>query len=84
MAVAEQGIAGKKVALSTSSVSTSRSTIRKSSDEWVKLNIGGTVFLTTKTTLCKDKDSFLARLCRNDPDLPSLQVRSEELLLLQK
>ena len=47
---------------------------RKSADEWVKLNIGGTVFLTTKTTLCKEKDSFLARLCQKDPDLPSLQV----------
>ena len=45
-------------------------------DEWVKLNIGGTVFLTTKTTLCKEKGSFLARLCQNDPDLPSLKVRS--------
>ena len=47
--------------------------------EWVKLNIGGTVFLTTKATLCKEKHSFLARLCQDDPDLPSLQV-TEELL----
>ena len=45
-----------------------------SRDEWVKLNIGGQVFLTTKTTLCKEKGSFLARLCQGDPDLPSLKV----------
>jgi len=45
-----------------------------SREEWVKLNIGGTVFLTTKTTLCKEKGSFLARLCQDDPDLPSLKV----------
>ena len=45
-----------------------------SRDEWVKLNIGGKVFLTTKTTLCKEKNSFLARLCQEDPDLPSLKV----------
>lgn len=45
-----------------------------STDEWVKLNVGGTVFLTTKTTLCREKGSFLARLCQDDPDLPSLKV----------
>ena len=45
-----------------------------SRDEWVRLNIGGTIFLTTKTTLCKEKGSFLARLCQDDPDLPSLKV----------
>lgn len=44
-----------------------------SKDEWVKLNIGGMVFATTKTTLCKDKNSFLHRLCQDDPDLPSLK-----------
>ena len=45
-----------------------------SRDEWVKLNVGGVVFLTTKSTLCKEKGSFLARLCQDDPDLPSLKV----------
>ena len=49
-----------------------------SKDEWVKLNVGGTVFLTTKTTLCREKGSFLARLCQDDPDLPSLKVLSKQ------
>ena len=35
--------------------------------EWVKLNIGGQYFLTTKTTLCKDDKSFFYRLCQDDP-----------------
>ena len=47
-----------------------------SRDEWVRLNVGGTVFLTTKTTLCKEKSGFLARLCQDDPDLPSLKVEA--------
>jgi hypothetical protein len=42
--------------------------------EWVRVNIGGTIFLTTKNTLCKEKNSFLCRLCQDDPDLPSLKV----------
>ena len=45
-----------------------------SRDDWVRLNVGGTVFLTTKTTLCREKGGFLARLCQDDPDLPSLKV----------
>lgn len=52
-----------------------------SRDEWVKLNVGGTVFLTTKTTLSKEKQSFLYRLCQDDPDLPSLKA-SQDLMLL--
>merc|ERR1712209_50302 len=39
--------------------------------EWVRLNVGGTVFMTTKTTLCKDPKSFLYRLCQEEADLNS-------------
>jgi len=34
--------------------------------EWVRLNVGGTVFMTTKTTLSKDPKSFLCRICQSD------------------
>ena len=37
--------------------------------DWVKLNVGGTNFLTTRTTLCRDPKSFLCRLVQEDPEL---------------
>ncbi|XP_023228613.1 BTB/POZ domain-containing protein KCTD5-like [Centruroides vittatus] len=40
-------------------------------NQWVKLNVGGTYFLTTRTTLGRDPKSFLCRLCQEDPDLNS-------------
>lgn len=45
-----------------------------SSNQWVKLNVGGTCFLTTKTTLSRDPNSFLYRLCQEDSDLISDRV----------
>ncbi|KAG7459935.1 hypothetical protein MATL_G00215860 [Megalops atlanticus] len=39
--------------------------------KWVRLNVGGTYFLTTRQTLCREPKSFLYRLCQADPDLDS-------------
>jgi hypothetical protein len=36
-----------------------------SSSDWVRLNVGGQVFVTTRSTLCKEPGSFLARLVRS-------------------
>ena len=41
---------------------------------WIRLNVGGTVFATTVTTLAKDPDSFLHRICRTDDNLDSHKV----------
>lgn len=58
----------RKMAASTKS--------KRSGNNWVKLNVGGTCFLTTKQTLCRHPNSFLSRLCAEDPDLPSDKVSS--------
>lgn len=34
--------------------------------KWVRLNVGGTIFLTTKQTLCREQKSFLCRLCQGE------------------
>lgn len=46
-------------------------------NEWVKLNVGGTIFMTTRTTLCRDQKSFLYRLIQDEPDLNSDKVRND-------
>lgn len=43
----------------------------KPGSRWVRLNVGGTYFITTKQTLCRDPKSFLYRLCQEEPDLDS-------------
>lgn len=47
---------------------------RCSTNQWVRLNVGGTYFLTAKTTLTRDPNSFLCRLCQEDSDLISDRV----------
>lgn len=51
------------------------STTVRGNKQWVRLNVGGTYFLTTKTTLSRDTNSFLFRLCQEDSDLISDRVR---------
>ena len=50
-------------------------------DAWVKLNVGGTLFQTTRTTLSRDPKSFLYRLFQDDPDLNSDKVGALSLTL---
>lgn len=51
------------------------SLLKNGNKQWVKLNVGGTYFLTTKTTLARDPNSFLYRLIQEDSDLISDKVR---------
>ena len=47
--------------------------------EWVRFNVGGQHFLTTKATLARDKNSFLYRICQDDPDLETDLVSVEKI-----
>jgi len=50
------------------------SAVKSSRGDWIKLNVGGQTFVTTRTTLCRDPKSFLFRLCQADSDLESDKV----------
>lgn len=45
--------------------------------KWIRLNVGGTYFLTTRQTLCRDPKSFLYRLSQADPELDSDKVQAK-------
>ena len=47
---------------------------KRCKNQWVRLNVGGTYFLTAKTTLSRDPNSFLYRLCQEDSALISDRV----------
>ena len=51
--------------------------------EWVRLNVGGRVFLTSRATLAKDPQSFLARIASQDTELGSDKVGDSYLLRLR-
>uniref|UniRef100_A0A8B9HRZ8 Potassium channel tetramerization domain containing 5 n=1 Tax=Astyanax mexicanus TaxID=7994 RepID=A0A8B9HRZ8_ASTMX len=53
----------------------------ESSSKWVRLNVGGTYFLTTKQTLSREPKSFLYRLCQADPELDSDKDESGAYLI---
>lgn len=43
--------------------------------KWVRLNVGGTYFVSTRQTLCREPKSFLCRLCcQEGPELGSDKV----------
>jgi len=46
-----------------------RSNSLSSKPEWVRLNVGGKEFVSTKTTLCKNAQSFFYKLCQDDPSI---------------
>lgn len=47
---------------------------KRKNSNWVRLNVGGTIFMTTKTTLAGDPKSFLYRLCQEDAHLETDKV----------
>lgn len=59
---------------SSNSIPTQNSVDGARRSEWISLNVGGTTFMTTRTTLSKDPKSFLYRLIQDEPDLNTDRV----------
>lgn len=51
-----------------------RLAFRPGQNKWIRLNVGGTYFTTTRSTLCRDTKSFLFRLCQEDTELATDKV----------
>ncbi|XP_053201147.1 BTB/POZ domain-containing protein KCTD5-like [Panonychus citri] len=58
-----------------------KSSICNNNNKWVRLNVGGTIFMTTRSTICRDPKSFLYRLCEEDPSLGSDKDESGAYLI---
>lgn len=39
------------------------------SQEWVKLNVGGVIYHTTRTTLCKDENSMINKMFTQNSEI---------------
>lgn len=63
-------------ASASSSVSASAAAGKKTA-EWVRLNIGGQYFVTTKTTLCRNAHSFFFKLLQDDPSVGLVTDKDE-------
>ncbi|XP_074598844.1 BTB/POZ domain-containing protein KCTD5-like [Brevipalpus obovatus] len=53
----------------------------KMQEKWVRLNVGGTLFMATRQTLCKDPQSFIYRLCLGDSSLDSDRDETGAILI---
>ncbi|VDK61196.1 unnamed protein product [Cylicostephanus goldi] len=58
-----------------------RRDLGNSSSNWIRLNVGGKIFQTTRDTLMKVPGSFLYRLCQDDKRLPSVKDETGAYLI---
>ncbi|KJH43147.1 K+ channel tetramerization domain protein [Dictyocaulus viviparus] len=66
--------------LDTSS-SLGRRELNNVASNWIRLNVGGKIFQTTRDTLMKVPGSFLYRLCQDDKRLPSVKDETGAYLI---
>ena len=50
--------------------------------DWIKLNVGGTMFETTRMTLISDQNSILAKMFDPDSDRPPASVNQDGVFLI--
>ncbi|GMT36956.1 hypothetical protein PFISCL1PPCAC_28253, partial [Pristionchus fissidentatus] len=65
------------------SMKSSKESVAYSSEggRWVRLNVGGQIFQTTRQTLARESNSFLSRLCMEDSELSSEKDESGAYLI---
>ncbi|WKY03584.1 hypothetical protein Q1695_004941 [Nippostrongylus brasiliensis] len=64
-----------------SSSSLPRRDTNTSTSNWIRLNVGGKIFQTTRDTLMRVPGSFLYRLCQDDKRLPSIKDETGAYLI---
>ena len=55
---------------------------KKSMTDWLRLNVGGTMFETSRSTLTSDSDSILSRMFEPNSNLPPATVTKDGVYLI--
>uniref|UniRef100_A0A8L8JUE6 BTB domain-containing protein n=1 Tax=Heligmosomoides polygyrus TaxID=6339 RepID=A0A8L8JUE6_HELPZ len=58
-----------------------RRDLNSTTSNWIRLNVGGKIFQTTRDTLMRVPGSFLYRLCQDDKRLPSVKDETGAYLI---
>ena len=67
----------KLVTLVSENMDTEMSQERNAMADWIRLNVGGTIFETSRSTLTSDSDSILSRMFEPNSNLPPATITKD-------